>query len=129
MRFRLLSLKRWNGESAQGGNGNKNERSTRFLKNPSPIILIELQPSLKFKSMTSFQCLYCWLWTKFTHCFDVSIVDLEQINVLSHCQYWETVEKSKCFLLWNNYDAANSLLSCDFFIWCLITPCMNVQPH
>ena len=48
MRFRLFTLKRRNGEPAQGDNGgNKNEGSTRFLKNTNPIILIEFKPSLK----------------------------------------------------------------------------------
>ena len=31
-------------------------------------------------SMASFWCLNCYLWTDFTHCSGVSIVDLEQVN-------------------------------------------------
>ena len=31
-------------------------------------------------AVTSFWCCYCQLWTDFTHCSGVSIVDFEQIN-------------------------------------------------
>ena len=31
-------------------------------------------------SLTSFWCLYCWLWKEFTHCSGVSIVDFGQVN-------------------------------------------------
>ena len=34
----------------------------------------------RITSMTSFWCLYCWLWTDSTHCSAVSIVDFEQVN-------------------------------------------------
>ena len=34
----------------------------------------------KTTSMTSFWCLYCWLWTNFANCFGVSITDFEQLN-------------------------------------------------
>ena len=34
----------------------------------------------KTTSMTSFSCLYCWLWTYFTSCSSVSAVDLEQVS-------------------------------------------------
>ena len=30
--------------------------------------------------LTSFRCLYCYLWTEFIHCFGVSIVASEQVN-------------------------------------------------
>ena len=28
------------------------------------------------------QSLYFWLWTNFTSCFDISIVDFEQVNAV-----------------------------------------------
>ena len=31
-------------------------------------------------SMTSFLCLYCYLWTYFTRCFGVSYIDFELVN-------------------------------------------------
>ena len=31
-------------------------------------------------SLTSFSCIYCELWTGFTHCFGVYIFGLEQVN-------------------------------------------------
>ena len=34
----------------------------------------------KTMSLTSFWCLYCWLWTYFTPCSIVSIVTFEQVN-------------------------------------------------
>ena len=42
----LFILKRLKGEPAQGGNGgNKNEVSTKFLKNTNPVALIEFKAS------------------------------------------------------------------------------------
>ena len=32
-------------------------------------------------SMTSFWCLYCQLWTDFTHCSDIFIFNFEQVNI------------------------------------------------
>ena len=32
------------------------------------------------RDLTSFSRLYCELWTDFTQCFDVSVVDFEQVN-------------------------------------------------
>ena len=34
----------------------------------------------KDSSTTPFWCLYCELWTNFTHCFGVSNIDFEQVN-------------------------------------------------
>ena len=31
-------------------------------------------------SMTSFSCLYSWLWVDFTNCSGISVVDFEQIS-------------------------------------------------
>ena len=46
MGFRLFIPKRLNGEPARGGNGgNKNEGSTKFLKNTNPVALIEFKAS------------------------------------------------------------------------------------
>ena len=36
--------------------------------------------------MTSFQCLFSYLWTNSAHCSRVSIVDFEKVNA-----GWETV--------------------------------------
>ena len=38
--------------------------------------------------MMSFCCLYCWLWTDFTYCSGVSIVDFEQVNASSVLAYF-----------------------------------------
>ena len=32
------------------------------------------------RRLVSFWCLYCWLWTDFTPCYSVSIVNFEQVN-------------------------------------------------
>ena len=37
--------------------------------------------------LTSFWCFICWLWTDFTPCSNVSIVDFEQVNAkIAWCQ-------------------------------------------
>ena len=38
------------------------------------------RPEQCVMSMTSFWCLYCQLWTDFTHCSGVSVVDFKQEN-------------------------------------------------
>ena len=38
-------------------------------------------------SLTSFCCLFCYLWINFTHCSSVSIIDFEPINT-----GWDVIE-------------------------------------
>ena len=40
---------------------------------------------IRTESMTSFWCLYCWLWTYFSSCSSVSIVVFEHVFV---CSLW-----------------------------------------
>ena len=40
---------------------------------------------MRTMSMTSFGCLYCLVWTDFTTCYNISIVNFEQINAVAVC--------------------------------------------
>ena len=49
-------------------------RNTRVTRKTCPMLTI------KIDLPTSIWCLYSWIWTEFTHCSDVSIVDLDKVN-------------------------------------------------
>ena len=64
-------------------------------------------------SVTSFWCRYCWLWTNFTHCSDVFIVDFELVNaskvgitelfVLYKSVYWSLYDGNIIFKWVNKF--------------------------
>ena len=47
---------------------------------PADIYLLKVN-NRNIRTMASFWCLYCKLWTYFTPCYSVSIVNFEQVNV------------------------------------------------
>ena len=49
-------------------------RNTRVTRKTCPMLTI------KIDLPTSIWCLYSWIWTEFTHCSDVSIVDFDKVN-------------------------------------------------
>ena len=68
--------------------------SSKCYKEPSPHFLLVQTKQWKHQNnvwnlfkviykniKTSFWCLFCELWTGFTHCFDVSVVDFKQVPV------------------------------------------------
>ena len=57
-------------------------------------------------SVTSFWCLYCYLWTYFTPSLIVSIVDFEQVNV-----FYKTATQTR----WQNWRYQKRLISKEIF--------------
>ena len=67
-------------------------------------------------SMTSFWCLYCWLWTYFTSFSSVSIIDLERVNVCWSNNAVFTlktfqIERNFCQLIWLKFLSIKFLCS------------------
>ena len=63
-----------------------NNRNTRTM--------CEISAKLTVKT-PSFWCLYCWLWTNFTYCSGVSIVEFVQLNNVG----WDT----SCYKGYQNF--------------------------
>ena len=67
------------------------------METPRKICLKWTNKDTRTTSMTSFWCLYCWLWTDFTHYSGVSIAVLKMEMLVSlryFLRYWKLVNKN-----------------------------------